>query len=525
MSNPLYYLVGLLIASAYPLGIEPLSFAKRAVAPWAVLGAILIYAGLCGAVLGRPLRRPGLARELLRVLALVLYAELVFVFHLPFWVQEAGVEDPMATALLTLAPLLAFYGVLAWIYARVEPHSGGLRFAFRGFLGLSLCPIVLMLLVDETFQRVEALRRLQFVYPAASVLAALVGIAILMVFLPPLLRLILGARPMPPGPLRQRLEQMCARTGFRATELLVVPTGTSRMANAFVVGLGARWRYVFFTEAILEGMSPDDLDCVLVHEITHSQKRHILFYLVSALSFSMVSVLAQDALDLLGLPMPAIAGLMLTWSLLYWGVAFGFVSRRFETEADLVAARRVPGVEGGLAPYAAARRMASALESVARLNHVPVWAPTWRHFTIERRIAILLGAERDPAVGLAFERVCDRLRSAASGLFLASLLCGGILFGLQHGKAPENRALYAAWEAVDRGRENLLARRYEEARAELWRGIDGGADSAAVQIWLADCERALGREPEARRAEAQARKLGVTDPRLRIRLGEGTRNP
>src|SRR5581483_2618927 len=94
MSNPLYYLLGLLIAGAYPLGFEPLAFAKRGVAPWAVLGALLIYAGLCWAVLGRPLRRPGIARLALRVLALLLYAELVFVFHLPFWVEEAGVEDP-----------------------------------------------------------------------------------------------------------------------------------------------------------------------------------------------------------------------------------------------------------------------------------------------------------------------------------------------------------------------------------------------------------------------------------------------
>src|SRR5256885_14963324 len=115
MSNPLYYLVGLLIASAYPLGIEPLAFAKRGVAPWAVLGALLVYAGICWAVLGRSLRRPALARESLRVLGLLLYAELVYVFHLPFWIQEAGVEDPMAATLLTLAPLLALYAILAAI--------------------------------------------------------------------------------------------------------------------------------------------------------------------------------------------------------------------------------------------------------------------------------------------------------------------------------------------------------------------------------------------------------------------------
>src|SRR5207237_271741 len=63
------------------------------------------------------------------------------------------------------------------------------------------------------------------------------------------------------------------------------------------------------------------------------------------------------------------------------------------TEADLVAARVAPAVEGGIPPYGAARRMAAALERVAVLNRVPIGSPSWRHFTIEKRIDILLHAE------------------------------------------------------------------------------------------------------------------------------------
>jgi len=518
MSNPFYYLAGLLLLAAYPLGIEPLTFARHLIAPWAALGGLAVYAAVCWGVLGSRPARGALARFGLRLLALVLYSQLLFVFHFPLWVWQLGVEeDPLASSLLSLLPLFAFYGVLAAIHSHFEPRSGGLRFAFRSFAGLSLLPLLLMLLLDEAFERIDALGRLAFVYPAFAWAFALGGLSLLMIVLPPLLKLILGAKPMDPGPLRDRLERMAEAAGYRGARLLVVPTGTSRMANAFVAGLSARWRYIFFTESILRGMTPEDLECVLAHEVTHARKRHILFYLVSALAFSLFSGLAHEALDAAGVPSIVLLFVMLTWAGVYWGLAFGYVSRRFETEADLVAARLVPAVEGGFPPYVGARKMASALHRVADLNHVPIWAPSWRHFTIEKRIEILLGAELNPAIGQAFERTCDRLRGAALVLVVGSLLAGGALFGLQRGQATENRALLRAHETAEQGHRELLAGNYAAALRLLREGIDGGSTSAAVWFWRADTERALGMMDEALKSEAAARKRGYSDPRLRLR--------
>jgi Zn-dependent protease with chaperone function len=520
MSNPFYYLAGLLMATSYPRGFEPLWSAKRNLAPWAVLGSLLLYAALSWAVLARPPARPPLARFVLRIVALVLYWELIHIFHLPLWIWQLGVEDdPLISTLLILLPLILLYGVLALIHARTDPHSGGIRLAFRGFLGMSFLPILLLLGLEEAFERLEPLRRMAFVYPASGWGVALIGLGLLMSVLPPLLRVILAARPLERGPLRDRLEQMCAVAGFRPTELLVVPTGRSRMANAFVVGLSARWRYVFFTDAILEGMTSDELECVLLHEVTHSQKRHIPFYMVCALSFSLISALGGETLDL-ALSPALMVSLTLTWMILYWGIAFGYVSRRFETEADLVAARLAPALPDGRPPYGAARRMAAALERVAQLNHVPPWAWSWRHFTIEKRVDILLRAELDAVTGEGWELQCGRFRKGAAALMMAGLLSGGILVGLQVGHAEEHRTLLAAHDAADRGYRLLQEKRYEAARDELRRGVDGGYDSAWVWAWLADAERGLGREEAAREAESNARKKDDKDPRLRLRLGD-----
>lgn len=518
MSNPFYYLAGLLLLAGYPTGHEPLVFARTPVAPWAALGGVALYAALCWGVVGSGPRHPGLARELLRVLALILYAQLLFVFHFPLWVWQLGLEDdPLAGTALGLAPLFALYGILAFVHNRFHPRSGGLRFAFRSFAGLSLLPLSLILLLDEAFVRIDALGRLAFIYPAFAWVFALGCLVLLMVALPLLLRLVLGARPLAPGALRDRLERMADAAGYGGARILVVPTGTSRMANAFVAGLSARWRYIFFTEAILEGMTGDELDCVLAHEVTHARKRHILFYLVSALAFSLFSGLAHQALEEVGVPAPVLILMMLTWAAVYWGLAFGYVSRRFETEADLVAARVVPAVENGLAPYGAARKMAAALHRVAVLNRVPISAWSWRHFPLAKRIDILLRTEGDPAIGLAFEKTCDRLRSAALALVLGGVACGVVLFGMQRGQADANRTLWEAHETAEQGHRELLAGNYGEALTLLQRGIDGGSTSAVVWFWRADAERALGRDGDAARSEAEARRRGYSDPRLRLR--------
>ncbi len=518
MSNPFYYLAGLLMLTSYPQGFESLRFAESMVTPWALLGSLLVYAGICWAVLGGRPAQPALARRALEVAALLIYAELIFVFHLPLWIWELGTEnDPLLSGLLGLAPLMALSAILAFVRARTDPR-GGLSFGFRGFLGLSLLPILLILGLEEAMMRVEPLQRLAFIYPVTGWVLVTGTMALILFFLPLLLRGILQARPLPAGPLRERLERRCSDAGFRATELLVIPTGRTRMANAFVVGFSARWRYVFFMDAILDGMTAEELECVLLHEITHSQKRHIPFYLAFALAFSLSSVLlyellaaAQASASLQGIS-------ILAWAVCYWRFGFGWISRRFETEADLVAARLAPPAANGLAPYVAARSMAAALDRVAALNRVPIWAPSWRHFTIARRIDILLHAEVDPSIGARIERICDRLRQGALALVGLAILFGGVLFWVQHARAPENRALLAAHEAADRGHRLLEERRYGEAHAELRRGIEGGSDSALVWIWLADCARALGREEEAREAESVARRKGDSDPRLRLRL-------
>src|SRR5258708_28755171 len=83
MTTPFYYLAGLLLVTGYPLGEEPLMFARNLIAPWAALGGLVLYACICWGVLAPPPRHVGLARELLPALWLLLLPHLIFAFHFP----------------------------------------------------------------------------------------------------------------------------------------------------------------------------------------------------------------------------------------------------------------------------------------------------------------------------------------------------------------------------------------------------------------------------------------------------------
>src|SRR5437773_2540604 len=256
MSNPLYYVVGLLLAVSYPLGIEPLRFAREGMGPWAALVLLGVFGVLAWAlhrsmILKRP-HRLGLARLALRWLALLLYGTIVYVFHFPLWVWSLGLEESAFVGpLATLAPLFGFFSILGLLGARYDPRRQGsfgsaFVFAFRCFAGFSLLPVLLMLTMQTAEEKIEPLRRLAFVYPATG-LAFSAGFMLLFIaLLPLLLRRVFAARPLPPGPLRERMEAICRSSGFRCRELLTLPTGGAKMANAFIVGIAAPIRCVFF---------------------------------------------------------------------------------------------------------------------------------------------------------------------------------------------------------------------------------------------------------------------------------------
>ena len=293
------------------------------------------------------------------------------------------------------------------------------------------------------------------------------------VFLPLIFKPVLGLRPLPPGATRDRLEALARRLHFRHADLLVWPTRGS-MANAMIIGLIPRARYVIFTDRVLDEMPADELDAVFGHEVGHARHGHIWFYAlflilsitVLAAAFLLLQLLAKQApfswlnsLDAedngwLMLPLVAIMGA-------YIFVVFGFLSRWCERQADVFGCRAVscanPSCTGhdetttyptggaGLCPVGI-RTFTRALERVyllngysghddrsggpiaARVRGLLGWVRAWQHSTMPRRVRFLLSVVDDRDQERRFQRRLLILRwGLAIGLGMALIALGQLV--------------------------------------------------------------------------------------------------
>jgi STE24 endopeptidase len=236
--------------------------------------------------------------------------------------------------------------------------------------------------------------------------------------LPLVLRVLLRLRPMPAGPLRERLLADARRLRFRFSDVLVWDTGQG-VANAMVVGFVPWLRYVIFTDRLLSEMTPDEVGAVFGHEAGHVKHGHMPFYL----GFLVVSMAALAgtwqlvAGTMQGVPSQPVEGPLVLGTLgLYVFLVFGFLSRRCERQADLYGCRSVACCkeecfcreDGVVLCPTGIRTFISALEKAGSLNGMnrrkPGWLSSWLHGTIATRVEFLQAVLLDPSLASRFQR-------------------------------------------------------------------------------------------------------------------------
>jgi Zn-dependent protease with chaperone function len=309
-------------------------------------------------------------------------------------------------------------------------------FQFRQKLALELLPLLLLIgqkelnrLIPDSWQQWQGLVNLG---GAAAGLAVLLG-------MPWILRLMLGLRPLPAGPLRDRLLGAARRLRFHCSNILQWNTHQG-MANALVIGLLPRPRYVVFTDKLLDEFRPDEVEAVFGHEVGHVKHHHMLYYLV----FMVASIAALGlvvnvslpellqpaegvgdpaAVEALGFGMYLKALPMVVFLLAYVFIVFGFLSRRCERQADIFGCRAVSCVRPDCTGHGPGDRLTAggrglcatgirtfirALEKVALVNGIsrdrPGFLQSWRHSTIARRVEFLERVLTDPEVERRFQR-------------------------------------------------------------------------------------------------------------------------
>jgi len=351
------------------------------------------------------------------LLAIFIFAIDVYVLDIKYYLSFLSLRGYLP-ALLSLGGLALFFFYLAllWLAARKNYRKiFGRSYSAQEFIISNIklnLPIVLPWLIINFIA--DFLKILPF--PLSRMLASsewgetilfLLFFVLLAVIFPALIKNLWNCRPMPAGPARSHMEEFCRKQNFKYSDIMLWPLYEGKMLTAGVMGLAKRYRYVLITPALLETLSPYEIEAVLAHEIGHVKKYHLQLYLILFLGFGLVaSLIASPLLYLLlnsnsfyriinfaGIdPEAALAfwsaAPMFVIMLAYFRYVFGFFMRNFERQADLA----VFNALGDSTP------LITSLEKIGWLSGNIRDKPSWHHFGIGQRVDFLEKCSRDKSL-------------------------------------------------------------------------------------------------------------------------------
>ena len=310
---------------------------------------------------------------------------------------------------------------------------------------------------------------------AADAVLGIVSAGVLAIA-PVLLRFVWATEPLPAGPLRERFVRTCRRIGLSYREILLWHThGTA--INAAVMGFVGPMRYIMVSDALLETMTEEEIEAVFGHEAGHVRHWHLQFFML----FGVVSMYIAGGVILAFyyagmkwhlpifreddvLQLVALAALLAVWLF-----GFGWLSRRFERQADLYGVRcltpdvkscvaRCPVHGGGRTPSAndpeqtagggqtaasdgsrqaeigglcvtSANLFGRTLIRIADLNGIPKDAPSWRHGSIGDRCRLVERLTADRAALQRFDRQLLWIKVGLAAAALVGTVIAGLIYG------------------------------------------------------------------------------------------------
>lgn len=461
--------------------------------PWLYAGWLSgIVVGLCllFKILRLRLDRTGRSRNIALAERLLSFGRAVIVAIHAYaivelgWIRSAGAISghlPVLRELITALPPLVAFVILYWAYAPIQRrireallwrhlHQGVPILPDRSRAALvwehirhSILLGLIPLLMLTAWRHIGE-------YGAAAQSAHLgnwsewlliiwqvAGVFVVLAISPYMLRFVWDTVPLEGGQLRESVESVFSRNNVSAREVLVWQT-SSGILNGALMGIVPRARYVLFTDALLQVLPLRQVEAVAAHEAGHGRLHHLPWLLGATIVSSLIGATAFSILFEIVRPEESwyvtAIGLLCSAGLGFF--VLGFVSRRFELQADAFAAKDLsrfqPPIEAGESPLPAssevthesAASMIDALETVSRLNGTSPERFTFRHGTVRGRQAHLASIVGTPLTKLPIDRAVKRLKLAtlAAAAAVVLVLIASVLFlpsgdNLEHGTEPE----------------------------------------------------------------------------------------
>jgi len=362
---------------------------------------------------------------------------LYFVMLTPLnWYDVSEMAAPperiiFAHFLLKLLPFLVMLFISWLIYYHVERLFSFRSWTLGQYLSFqvrqTLVVMIPLLGFNFLFEAVERLRGIQeylALYQELILVAFVPVMAAIYTLIPILARFLWTVESFPMGHLRGRLEELSRRAGVRIRDILLWRTGRASIINAAVLGLFGRYRYVIITDGLLRHLSDSEVEAVFGHELGHAKHRHIAIYAAFLIVISFATMFIMRPLATGNGIIDRIAEVALTFGI-FIGLVFGFISRRFERQADMFGCK----MAGDTMVFV------NALEKVALYSGNARNLRSWMHSSIDKRVKFLIDAMYHPEIGERFQGFARMMARGIVAIFIACLVWAGANFFIHPYKA------------------------------------------------------------------------------------------
>ncbi len=288
---------------------------------------------------------------------------------------------------------------------RPEPPGRSVRRELRPVALVFVAYWILTALSDVSWL-LPRTREALFNDPGMSILGVVGMITIAVVVSPFAVQRLHPARPLPPGPLRTRLENTARTVGVSLREIYEWETGPRPTINACVTGVLPAQRSIFLTDGILAHLEEVEIEGVFAHELAHGRLHHLWVYSGLVIGLTGAVIGASEFVQRVGLASTDGGSVDLVLLLLigiFFYKFYGALSRHFESQADLYSADCTGSPTG----------IVSALSRIGGLTGALHRPGGWRHPPIPERIATILTCWRDPAERAAFRTMSRRFLTTA----------------------------------------------------------------------------------------------------------------
>ncbi len=344
----------------------------------------------------------------LSVLALVIFAVNIYEFRLNLLFAGIKLFEVIPTLeVIIFLGLFLLYLIIIWntVYGVQKQYFAGkiskkdfiisnVSFSLPALLPWFFLSIIADIMGLLPWQPVRQLLKT----PAGEIGYIALFLVAISIFGPVLIKKLWNCKPLEPGLSRTRIESVCKKAGLKYSNILKWELFGGTMITAGVMGLVGRFRYILVTPALLNSLNEDELDAVMLHEIGHVQKYHMLFYLFFFAGFIACNfVFFEPIMLLLYIIEPVyklfefigvekntahpilISATLIGFFILYFRFVFGFFMRNFERQADLHVYRFTND----------ASALISTFYKIASFSRQSIEKPNWHHYSIGQRVRFL----------------------------------------------------------------------------------------------------------------------------------------